>query len=148
MTAEHQPTAQTPAETGLILPADSFPVRLPLHFRFSCFGVPFEAHAQRGADGTEVAVHGEVGPLPFSAESVQARQNITAILQSADVGSRARFVVGDGQAIMVEGRASLGAMPSPETIVATVATMLYPLKPYIELVDWFGRFGGNGAAVS
>jgi len=130
------------------VPLGSFPARMPLRFGFRCFGIPFDAVADNSPDGPTLSVAAEIRPVPYSAESAQARHNLFAILENACPGGKARFLVGDRQEIRIVGSTVIGADPTPERIIAAVTAMLFPLKPYVDLMEWFGRLTGPRPAVN
>ncbi|MGE0746623.1 MAG: hypothetical protein AB7K86_15310 [Rhodospirillales bacterium] len=130
------------------LPLGSFPARMPLRFGFQCFGIPFSAVADHAPGGPVLSLAGQIRDLPYSAESVQARQNLVAILEAACPDAKARFTIGERQEISIVGSTVIGPDPTPERIIAAVTAMLYPLKPYVDLMDWFGRAAGPRPQVS
>lgn len=150
MNPDQSPNA-VEAETVSIaseVPLGSFPARMPLKFGFQCFGIPFSAVADNSPDGAVLSLAGQIRELPYSAESVQARQNLVAILEAACPDAKARFTVGERQEINIVGTTVIGPEPTPERIIAAVTAMLYPLKPYVDLMDWFGRVAGPRPKVS
>ena len=56
--------------------------RFPLSFSFECYGIPFSADGVEGEDGPTLQISGNLGPIPFSAESLENRKAIAEILAS------------------------------------------------------------------
>ncbi len=105
-------------------------------FRFSHRGIPFLARYDRGAQPCLLDLSAELGPMPFSVESTQARTGLQTIMDAAnaDVGPVFR---------VVEGRIHLIAAVALETpvtavgLITAVTTFLLPLRAYLETVEVF-----------
>lgn len=111
------------------------PVAFDFGFRF----VRFAARLERQGEFTGLRMAGDLGPLPFSAESPAARAGLTRIVEAGN------SVLGAGTFRVAQGRILLGGdmvMPSPPTavsLVSAVARFLVPATPYMELIAMYIR---------
>lgn len=122
------------AETAPLTLKDG-PVAFDFGFRFVRFGGRLE---QQG-ECTGLRLVGDLGPLPFSAESPAARAGLTRIVEAGN------SVLGAGTFRIAQGRILLGgamAIPSPPTAVSLVSAItrfLVPATPYMELIAMYVR---------
>jgi hypothetical protein len=110
--------------------------RRNFNFRFSYRQIPFSAHFRADDETSKLDVEGDIGPMPFSAESALARIELQTVLDAANAHLGEVFQVHDGRIRIV------GAMPvtPPVTAVGLVtAITLFLLKrrPYLETIEVF-----------
>lgn len=137
------PDAQQLSLGGIALPLDfealeSLPVAPggAIQFDFAYRQVPFVCRYDE-ASGT-LRLAGDVGPLPFTAESPAARSGLGHIVVDANdlLGPTFRFS---------QGRILLsGATPVPKPLTAThviaaAAAILIPATPYLDLISVYVR---------
>lgn len=130
---------------GLCLPLDvealkSLPVEPGgvMTFDFAFRSIRFAVRYEEGPDGGSLRLVGDLGPMPFTAESPAARAGLAAIvLEAADLlGPSFR---------QAEGRILLGreiTIDRPATaskLIAAVAGILVPAIPYLDLIAVYIR---------
>ena len=111
------------------------PVAFDFGFRF----VRFAARLEQTGAVAQLKLVGDMGPMPFSAESPAARSGLAAIVESGN------SVLGGGTFRIAQGRILLGgetnvAMPvSAVGLVSAVTRFLAPAIPYMELIAMYIR---------
>jgi hypothetical protein len=117
---------------ALTVAADGAIVHTPreaLRFAFDYMGVIFNAVGRRRGDAFVLTISADLGPLPFSVESAEARQAIQELIGASSALIEPRFTIGDDQMIHVEATMELAKPVSP------VTTLTMVLKP------WLARLG-------
>lgn len=108
---------------------------LPATFSFSCFGMPFDVGIRRLSEGgAELAVRGRLGPIPYSAESVAARNLIQSVVEAGRCLPMINVDVDHRQCIIVRSLLNFRAVPSPANVAAGVAAIAIAVKPLCDLV--------------
>jgi hypothetical protein len=117
------------------LSLDKGPVAFDFGFRF----VRFAARLERQGDGALLRLVGDLGPMPYSAESPAARSGLARIVESGN------SVLGAGTFRVVQGRILLGGegpVPCPVAavgLVSAITRLLAPAIPYMELIAMYVR---------
>ncbi|MGE5505799.1 MAG: hypothetical protein ACM31L_15370 [Actinomycetota bacterium] len=107
-------------------------------FDFAYRGIRFGGRYDDSVGSGRLKVAGDLGPLPFSAESPHARAGLACIVE------RATEAIGPVLRI-VQGRILVGAEHSVElpvtaiSLVTAVAQVLLPVSPYLDLVATYLR---------
>ena len=119
----------------------------PVCFTFECAGVTLTARAGRQGDEAWLEVDGDLGALPFSAESREARSTAIAVLLAARLTDHRYFGVGPDQHIKLRGEVPLSPPLTPASILTSVTQFVIAVRPFIELlrrgdVDTPGRLTG------
>jgi hypothetical protein len=109
--------------------------RETLRFSFDYQGVTFNAEGRRDGDTFVLSVSADLGPLPFSAESAQARQAIQDLVAASSAVIEPRLAIDENQIIRVDARIELLKPVSPVTTLTMVTELLLILKP------WLARLG-------
>jgi hypothetical protein len=109
--------------------------RETLRFAFDYQGVTFNAEGRRDGDTFVLGVSADLGPLPFSAESAQARQAIQDLVAASSAVIAPRLAIDENQIIRVDARIELLKPVSPVTTLTMVTELLLILKP------WLARLG-------
>jgi len=107
----------------------------PVAFSFACAGVTLSARAGRQDGEAWLEVEGDLGPLPFSAESRDARSTVIAILLAARLTDHRYFGVGPDQRIRLHGEIPLTCPLTPGSILTGVAQFAMAVRPFIELLN-------------
>lgn len=130
---------------GMCLPLDiealeSLPINPGGVFQFDFtfhdirFAIRYEEAEEHGA----LRIVGDVGPMPFSAESPAARAGLNQIMTRANDQLNARFRVTLGR--MVLGAELNIERPVTATkLITTVATHIIPATPYLDLIALYIR---------
>ncbi len=108
-------------------------------FDFACRGIRFVCRLEQAEGRARLALRGDLGPLPFSAESPAARFGLIRIADAACEALGSAVFRIDG------GRLILGSdfdIPVPVTAVglmSAVTLFLVPLMPYMEIIAIYLR---------
>jgi hypothetical protein len=111
------------------------PVAFDFGFRF----VRFAARLEQTGHEVRLRLVGDMGPMPFSAESPAARSGLARIVEAGN------SVLGNGSFRITQGRILLGGevgIPSPVSavgLVSAVTRFLAPAIPYMELIAMYVR---------
>ena len=108
---------------------------LPATFSFNYYGMPFDVGVRRRAEGgAELVVRGKLGNLPFSAESVPARDLLRSVVDAGRYLPMVDVDIDRRQAIIARGTMTFEAVPSPATVAAGTAAIAMAVKPVCELI--------------
>lgn len=130
---------------GFCLPLDiealeSLPVNPGGVFQFDFvfhdirFALRYEEHEEHGS----LRMVGDVGPMPFSAESPAARAGLNQIAAAANQVLAARFRITLGRVVL--GMEETVERPLTATkLIAQVAAVLVPAIPYLDLIAVYIR---------
>jgi hypothetical protein len=103
-----------------------------LVFSFAFAGTRFDATAALGGGNKlNLALTGDLGPMPYSAESRVAR---TAVLDMVAAGafSFGRFTVAKNQMIRIEGAIPVEHPLTPVALLTALTAFLVDLKPHLD----------------
>jgi hypothetical protein len=106
----------------------------PLSFSFNCYGVDFSADGYEGDEGPILQVSGNLGPIPYSAESIENRKAIGDILSLSPEFLNLRMSLSEENDVVIEGELPLGGSITPSRIVATASAFVASAKPLIEVI--------------
>jgi hypothetical protein len=107
----------------------------PVAFSFACGGVTLTARAGREDDEAWLEVEGDLGALPFSAESRDTRSEVIAILLAARLTDHRYFGVGPDQHIRLHGEIPLTCPLTPASILTGITQFSLAVRPFIELLN-------------
>ncbi|MBI3444975.1 MAG: hypothetical protein HY055_06365 [Magnetospirillum sp.] len=122
--------------------ADSAPLSLAegaIAFDFGFRFIRFVGKIEEIGGSARLKLVGDLGPMPFSAESTSARGGLLRIVDAGNA------VLGAGTFRVTQGRILLGhdlALPMPVTavgLVSEVSCFLVPALPYMELIALYIR---------
>ncbi|CUW37284.1 conserved protein of unknown function [Magnetospirillum sp. XM-1] len=111
------------------------PVAFDFGFRF----VRFAGRLEQAGSSVLLKLVGDLGPMPFSAESPAARAGLARIVDAGNA------VLGGGSFRINQGRILLGgelSVPTPVSavrLVSAVIRFLAPAVPYMELIAMYVR---------
>jgi len=106
----------------------------PVEFAFTYVGVRFACRSELiDSDAAVLRLAGDVGPLPFSAESRRGRAAIQAIVDEAGNTLGPLFKLTRGR-IMVGGDRPLAAPITAAVLVTAVASFMLPIRPYLDIL--------------
>lgn len=124
-----------------------------LRARFSCRLVPFDLRldtdpaAEGGPDGLRLSLEGDVGPMPFSAESPMARAALAQIVADGNAHLGGGMVIVAGR-IRLMLSAPIGKPDGLVGLITAIVGLVAPWVPYLEAIAVFvappGEGGGNG----
>ena len=105
-----------------------------LSFRFAFREVPFSCIAERQNGRPTLALIGDFGALPYTAEDPERRRAVQAVLATAQQRSGLRWAVTPQQQIEVKGDIALDLPLTSMALVAGAVTLLLRVRPYLELL--------------
>ncbi len=116
----------------------------PVRFRFSFRDVPFRVLISQQDAETRLALVGDAGPYPYTAESRTARENLSAILDSANDAFRhkgvpAHFRITDQGAMVYVAETPVATPLGAADMVTTLAELVLHAAPYLECISAFVR---------
>jgi hypothetical protein len=103
--------------------------RKTLNFSFDYHGANFLAQCRRVYGRFVVTVTADLGPLPFSAESLRARREIQHLIAMGGHGGAPLLTIANDQAIRIESSFDLLQPVSPVVMLTAVTELLLDLKP-------------------
>jgi hypothetical protein len=104
------------------------------NFGFSYQSVSFAAHYLEQGALAHIDLVGQIGPLPFTAESPEARIAVNQILDAANTHLGPIFRIDDGR-IELFGAAEVVTPVTAVGLVTAMSTFLLRVKPYIDCID-------------
>ncbi len=110
-----------------------------IQFDFGYRDIHFAGRLEQAAGQAHLKLVGDLGPMPFSAESPAARAGLARIIEAAnaDLGAEA-FRVTQGRVLL--GSDMAVAVPVSATgLVTPVTLFLLPAEPYLELIAMYIR---------
>lgn len=109
-----------------------------IQFDFSYRHIRFTCRYQHAEGGGTLRLAGDVGPLPYTAESPAARAGLAAIIADANDLLGATFRFSQGRILLAGGEPV--AQPLTAThVVAAAATIVIPATPYLDLIAVYVR---------
>lgn len=129
--------ATLPLEVGSLMLGDDGHIRCApadraLSFRFSACGVPFEASiAGRNAP---LCLRANLGKLPYSAESPQARSLTRTVLAATGRLRRGHILLTPEHDMMLEGELTPPSPRTPARVIATAVALVLDFQPYLALL--------------
>lgn len=96
--------------------------------------MPFSCTADRDNGHAALALSGDFGSLPYTAEGAERRRSIQAVLTAARQRSGLSWDVTPQQQIEVKGGITLDLPLTPIALVAGAVTLLLRARPYLDLL--------------
>ena len=112
---------------------EALALAFPVKFRFSCLGVTFDAVAAIDGAACRLTIEADLGPVPFTAESPQARA-LRLALFNLDAGFAAgrRFLERQNRLVLVS-RTELDPNPTAHRLVAAAVAEVMRCRPELAL---------------
>lgn len=104
----------------------------PLHFRFTACGVIFEA--ELSSRTAPLRLRANLGKLPYSAESPEARGLARTVIASTDRLRHGHILLSPEQDMLLEGELNTPGPHTPMAVIATAVALVLDFKPYLELL--------------
>ncbi len=115
-------------ETDLALPARD------MQFSFIHFGIRFDGAIRSAGGGVSLIIEGDLGPLPFSLRSAEARRKTLSILSSGKYLRDIDFSISPEQHIRLRDTRALPRPATARAVLAGVTMFLATAKPYLDLI--------------
>ncbi|MGQ0662765.1 MAG: hypothetical protein ACT4P2_04095 [Pseudomonadota bacterium] len=133
--------------------ADGNVTRTPrerISFGFEFGGATFTATGKIGTSRLDLVIAAELGPLPFTAESIPARRAILDLI-AAGGPPTGRIALDEAQTIRIDAAVEIPEPVTPITVVTGIVEFLIAIKPHLErlgriLADAFPRCAASIAA--
>jgi hypothetical protein len=103
--------------------------RQTLNFSFDYHGATFVAACRRIDGRFVVTVSADLGPVPFSAESVRARRAIQHFIATAAHAAEVQMAITDDQTIRIDSSFDLLHPVSPVVMLTAITELMLVLKP-------------------
>ena len=108
---------------------------LPVTFSFRSYNIGFDVVVvHTSGDGVRLTVRGDLGVLPFSAESPDARNYIRSVIEIGEDLPYAEISLTRTQSIVMKGVMNFTVPPTPTTIAAATAVIVIASKPFVDLI--------------
>ena len=106
-----------------------------MRFGFTFRHHPFAVMVHQGVNGGLLSLCGEIGYLPFSAQSAFARSSIRQLIDRANDLRHGRFVLQKDHKILLHSEIAIrGSFNRPE-ILAAACRGIFDALPYLELIN-------------
>lgn len=123
-----------PAATDWLRSESAAPEAKPFAFRFCVNEVPYQATIVRKNQRAVVSLTGELGTLPFSAESARRRQRLMLIVAAAQRRSSLNWAINTHQQIIVSGDIEIAERVTPTEALAGAIALMLRARPYTDLI--------------
>lgn len=130
---------------GMCLPLDMEALEaLPINpggifqFDFTFHDIRFAIRYEEKDDHGHLRVVGDVGPMPFSAESPAARAGLNQIMRAANDALKSRFRIAQGR-LVLGTEVEIDRPVTATKLISTVAMLIIPATPYLDLVALYLR---------
>lgn len=102
----------------------------PFNFKFSFCGAQILAACRLTTETMTVALESELGPLPYSVQSVSARQGVMAML--GEHGGHGRFELAAQNMIKFHGQVTVSRPFTPDGLVTELTAYMLECMPQFE----------------
>lgn len=106
-------------------------------FRFECLGLGFAASTKVRKGKVWLQIVGTFGPVPYTAESADARRDAMAIVRASEALPHGRIVVSPDRQIQLSGELPLTEPLTPVHVVSAAAELVIEMKPLVALLSDF-----------
>lgn len=107
-----------------------------LHLHFDWNSHRFDAVLNRnGEENCDLTVTSDLGLMPFTAEGLQKRVNIFAILRAAQASYPIRIDITKSQRLKLTASAALPNPVTTRAAIAGVTALLVQARPYLDMIQ-------------
>ena len=106
----------------------------PSRLRFFADEMSFNVAVSPEREATVCQIWAEVAYIPYTVESADRRRNALAVLRGAEGLPRARFVVEDGQKILLVADIRLSGAVTPERLICEIVLLIQEARPFLRLL--------------
>lgn len=133
--------AAPPAFGSMVFAEDGTPQRREpgtLQFRFSFGGWGFSATAESQIDGSSVTVETVLGGIPYTAEGINRRIDVLAILAASRRGLPNGVIeIDSGRMLRYRGRMVSSRVLAPVSILSTATELVITAQPWLSLLSLY-----------
>jgi len=108
----------------------------PIAFGFTYAGIAFEARADR-AEQPRLAIRGQVGTMPFSAEGVQRRTDLRSIITASQDSASCRLTLDARHEIWLDADIEVETPVTPTSLIAATAAAIARCKPWLDMLRFY-----------
>lgn len=102
--------------------------------RFVVDGLPFNAAVSPDGEEAVCQIWAEVGHIPYTAQSPDRRRNLLSVLGGIGDLKHARFVVQEGQKILLFSESRIEGHVRPEDLAHQTMLMVQEARPFLRLL--------------
>ena len=105
--------------------------RANVAFGFKICGLPFAAETRLTDTGPVLQIAAEIGGDPYSAEGVELREAVHAVIRSSHASPSCRLMVSKQKRIYCVGKAHLSESWTPTALLTVAAELVLEARPYL-----------------
>jgi len=105
--------------------------RANLTFGFKACGLPFSAETRLTESGPMLQIAAQIGDAPYSAEGVELRGTVHAIIRYSHASPSCRLMVSKQKRIYCIGKAHLGDTWTPTALLTVAAELVLEARPFL-----------------
>ncbi|WP_119301283.1 hypothetical protein [Dongia deserti] len=105
--------------------------RANVAFGFRACGLPFSAETRLAETGPVLQIAAEIGGDPYSAEGVDLREAVHAIIRSSHTSPSCRLMVSKQKRIYCVGKGHLSESWTPTALLTVAAELVLEARPYL-----------------
>lgn len=133
-TVFHHPPAPAEIEAIDVLEDGSVALkreRANVSFGFKACGLPFSAETRLTETGPMLQIAAEIGGDPYSADGVELRETVHAIIRSSHASPSCRLMISKQKRIYCVGKAHLGETWTPTALLTVAAELVLEARPFL-----------------
>lgn len=105
--------------------------RAKVEFAFKACGLPFSATTRVTDSGPVLEIAAEIGSDPYSAEGIELREAVHAVIRSSHGSPACRLMVSKQKRIYCVGKAHLSETWTPSALLTVAAELILEARPYL-----------------
>jgi hypothetical protein len=105
--------------------------RADVVFGFRACGLPFSAETRLTDTGPVLQISAEIGGDPYTAEGVEMREAVHAVIRSSHASPSCRLMVSKQKHIYCVGKAHLAETWTPTALLTVAAELVLEARPYL-----------------
>jgi hypothetical protein len=105
--------------------------RTNVAFGFRACGLPFSAETRLTDSGPVLQIAADIGGDPYTAEGVEMREAVHAVIRSSHTSPSCRLMVSKQKRIYCVGKAHLNESWTPTALLTVAAELVLEARPYL-----------------
>ena len=106
----------------------------PSRMKFFAEELSFNVAVSPEAEGAVCQIWAEVAYIPYTVESAERRRRVLSVIRAAEGLQRARFVVEDGQKILLVTDCRLSGAVTSERLIYEAVLLIQEARPYLRIL--------------
>ncbi len=106
----------------------------PARMKFFAEDLSFNVAVSPEDAGSVCQIWAEVAYIPYTVESADRRRGVLAVLRAAEGLPHARFVIEDGQKILLVADTPIEGHVTPERLIYEAVLLIQEARPYLRLL--------------